>query len=216
MVDRIDGAVDTTNGDDTNDDASDDTVAARLVDSARRLLAEGGLDQVTMRSVAIGAGVSTMNVYSRFGGKDGLLDMLYREGFDTLGQRLADTDEPDLPSQIRAFAATYRTFALEHPARYELMFGGVSRSFRPSEESAVVARRVLATIAMRFDEAIERGELKLPAGVDAVQVAAMLWAMCHGALVFETGSVAESLLDWSVVSMAGVDALIDRYCHHPA
>ena len=214
MVDRLDGTVDTI-GDDTNDGTNDDTVAERLVDSARRLLADGGLHQVTMRSVAVGAGVSTMNVYSRFGGKDGLLDVLYREGFDTLGQQLAAVDEPDLPGQIRAFAATYRAFALEHPARYELLFGGVARNFQPSEASADVARGVLATIARRFDVAIERGELQLPAGVDAVQLAAMLWAMCHGALVFETGSVADSLLDWSVVSAAGVDALIDRYCHHP-
>src|SRR5690606_38802919 len=127
MVDRLDGTLDTI-----DDDTNDDTVAERLVDSARRLLADGGLHQVTMRSVAVGAGVSTMNVYSRFGGKDGLLDVLYREGFDTLGQRLAAIDEPDLPSQIRAFAATYRAFALEHPARYELLFGGVARNFQPS------------------------------------------------------------------------------------
>ena len=216
MADPTDGVI---NGGVTNGASGapngDDLVAERLVESARRLLADGGLDQVTMRSVAIGAGVSTMNVYSRFGGKDGLLDVLYREGFETLGRLLADIDEPDLPSQIRAFAATYRAFALEHPARYELLFGGEGRGFRPSEESADVARRVLMTVATRFAAATERGELQLPGGVDTMQLAAMLWAMCHGALVFETGSVAESLLDWSVVSMAGVDALIDRYCHYP-
>lgn len=165
-----------------------------------------------MRSVAIGAGVSTMNVYSRFGSKDGLLDVLYREGFEALGAELAATREADLASQIRAFAATYRRFAIEHPARYELMFGGVERAFQPSEESAAVARSVLASIATEFDAAIDRGELELPDGADPMQVAAVLWAMCHGALVFETGSVADSLLDWSVVSAAGVDALIDRYC----
>lgn len=201
---------------DPRDDAGDgsevdDAVAERLVDSARRLLAAGGLDRVTVRSVAIGAGVSTMNVYSRFGGKDGLLDVLYREGFEALGAQLAAIDEPDLPGRIRAFAASYRTFALAHPARYELMFGGEGCGFEPSEGSAAVARRVLAGIAALIDEASQRGEITLPRGVDAVHVAAILWAMCHGALVFETGSVADSVVDWSVVSAAGVDALIDRY-----
>ncbi|HSJ91946.1 MAG TPA: TetR/AcrR family transcriptional regulator [Ilumatobacter sp.] len=206
MEDLLDGPIEP-------DDDGDDEVAERLVESARRLLTEGGLDQVTMRSVAIGAGVSTMNVYSRFGGKDGLLDVLYREGFEALGAEVADVDEPDLARQIRAFAATYRRFALEHPARYELMFGGESRGFRPSDESSAVARKVLSTIAARIDAASERGEIELPVGADAVHVAAVLWAMCHGALVFETGSVADSVVDWSVVSAAGVDALIDRYCH---
>jgi AcrR family transcriptional regulator len=194
----------------------DDIVADRLVDSARRLLDEGGVHAITVRSVAIGAGVSTMNVYSRFGGKDGLLDVLYREGFETLDARLTAIHEPDLAGQIRAVAATYRSFALEHPARYELMFGGESRGFQPSEESRSVARGVLAAIAQLIHAGSERGEITLPPGTDAVQVAATLWAMCHGALVFETGSVADSLLDWSVVSAAGVDALIERYCHTTA
>lgn len=192
--------------------AADDAVAIRLVESARRLLLDGGLDQVTMRSVAIGAGVSTMNVYSRFGGKDGLLDVLYREGFEALGAELAAIREPDLANQIRAFAAAYRRFALEHPARYVLMFGGESRGFEPSAESVAVARGILADVAEQFDDAAERGELTFPDGADAVQVAAVLWALCHGAIVFETGSVADTLLDWSVISTAGVDALIERYC----
>ena len=187
----------------------DDAVAERLVDSARQLLADGGLAQVTMRSVAVGAGVSTMNVYSRFGGKDGLLDVLYREGFEALGAELAAVRESDLAGQIRASAAAYRRFALEHPARYELMFGGQGRGFRPSEASREVARRV------QFDAAVERGELELPPGASAMQVAAVLWALCHGALAFETGSVGAVLVDWSVVSTAGVDALIERYCRDP-
>lgn len=194
----------------------DDVVADRLVASARRLLDGGGLHDITVRSVAIGAGVSTMNVYSRFGGKDGLLDVLYREGFEALDERLSAIHEADLASQIRAIAATYRRFALEHPARYELMFGGESRGFHPSEESRSVARGVLAAIADLIHAGSERGEITLPGGADAVQVAATLWAMCHGALVLETGSVADSLLDWSVVSAAGVDALIERYCHTAA
>ena len=190
----------------------DDPVAERLLDSARRLLADGGLDQVTMRSVAIGAGVSTMNVYSRFGGKEGLLDVLYREGFEALGAELEAVDEPDLPAQLRSFAAAYRRFALEHPARYELMFGGEGRGFSPSEASSAVARQVLATFAERIAAASAGGEIAYPPGTDPVQIAAVFWAMCHGALVFETGSVADTLLDWSAVSAAGVDALIDRYC----
>lgn len=195
---------------------TDDRVAERLIDSARRLLLDGGLDQVTMRSVALGAGVSTMNVYSRFGGKDGLLDVLYREGFDELGSRLAAVDSPDLPGQIRAFAATYRAFALEHPARYELMFGGEGRGFRPTAESAAAARDVLATIAATFDAATESGEFRLPDGVDAVQAAAALWAMCHGSIVLQTGSVADSIVDWSSVAATGVDALVERYCREPS
>lgn len=189
-----------------------DPVAERLLESARRLLAEGGLEQVTVRSVAVGAGVSTMNVYSRFGGKDGLLDVLYGEAFEALGAELGAIDEPDLPAQLRASAAVYRRFALDHPARYHLMTGGQSRGFVPGERSSAIARAVFGIIAQRIDAALATGEIDSPPGANAVQVAGVFWAMLHGTLVFETGNVAPRLLDWSAVSAAGLDALIERYC----
>lgn len=190
----------------------DDDVARRLVESARQLLDDGGLDQVTVRSVAVGAGMSTMNVYSRFGGKDGLLDVLYREGFERLAAELDAVDAPDLPGYIRGATATYRRFARSNPALYELMFGGEGHGFRPSPESADIARNVLATIATRIGSARAAGEVRLPPGIDEVRCAASLWAMCHGALVFENGSVADSLLDWASVAEVGVEALIERFC----
>lgn len=196
----------------TGHDRRHDEVAERLVDSARSLLLEGGLDQVTVRSVALGAGLSTMNVYSRFGGKDGLLDALYREGFDELRDALEQVDEPSIRDHLRATARAYRCFALEHAARYELMFGGEGRGFRPTESSAELARSILAGAARRIAGAAASGEISLPAGSDPVQVAAAIWAVVHGTLAFEHGSVADSLLDWSAVSEAGVEALIIRYC----
>jgi AcrR family transcriptional regulator len=197
------------------DHQQNDEVATRLVDSARTLLLEQGLDQVTVRSVAVGAGLSTMNVYSRFGGKDGLLDALYREGFETLRATLQAVDEPSVQEHLRAAARAYRRFAFEHPARYELMFGGEGRGFRPSEASAELARSVLAGAAKRIADAEAAGEIELPPGSDPVQAAAAMWAMVHGTLAFERGSVADSLLDWSLVAGGGVDALIERYCRTP-
>lgn len=190
----------------------DDEVAERLVDSARQLLLDGGLEAVTVRSVAGGAGMSTMNVYSRFGGKDGILDVLHREGFELLKTYLDEVDQPDLAAYLRAAAGAYRRFALAEPARYELMFGGEGRGFRPSSESAELARAMLAGVVERVEEAVQRGEIEPPSGVDGVLVASTLWAMCHGALAFERDSVAASVLEWSAVHDTGVAALIDQLC----
>ncbi|HEY4993338.1 MAG TPA: helix-turn-helix domain-containing protein, partial [Nakamurella sp.] len=43
-----------------------------LVDAAERVLVRDGPGAVTVRAVAIEAGVAPMGVYNRFGGKDGL------------------------------------------------------------------------------------------------------------------------------------------------
>ena len=39
-----------------------------------------------------------MNVYSRFGGKDGVLDELFIDGFRRMGEEMADTPTSDDPN----------------------------------------------------------------------------------------------------------------------
>jgi AcrR family transcriptional regulator len=186
-------------------------VAGRLIDSARRLLEEEGLDAVTVRSVANGAGMSTMNVYSRFGGKDGLLDVLYREGFAALIDEIDEIDEPKLVDHLRAVAMTYRRFALAHAARYELMFGGDVRGFRPSDASLDLARSLLTRVTNRISAAVEGGDVSIPGGHSPDVTASSLWALCHGTLLFEHGGVADSMLDWSAAYDTGVSALIEQF-----
>ena len=86
---------------------SDDTRAALLA-AAHDLLATEGPAALTVRRIAAAAGVSTMNVYSRFGGKDGVLDELFVDGFRRLADEMVDaptTDDPlaDLGSAARAY-----------------------------------------------------------------------------------------------------------------
>ena len=61
----------------------DDTGQALLA-AAGKVLAEEGASALTVRRIATEAGCSTMGLYSRFGGKDGVVDQLYVQGFDQL------------------------------------------------------------------------------------------------------------------------------------
>src|SRR5215213_5805048 len=61
-----------------------DETREALLAAAHDLLAREGAAALTVRRIAAAAGVSTMNVYSRFGGKDGVLDALLIEGFEKL------------------------------------------------------------------------------------------------------------------------------------
>lgn len=193
------------------DPAHRDEVAGRLLESARRLLDERGLDAVTVRSVAAGADMSTMNVYSRFGGKDGLLDVLYREGVAQLRSDLDAIDEPSIAEQLRATSDAYRAFAREHPARYELMFGGDSHGFRASDDATAEAQELFATVVARIEAAVEAGQMTVPAGSTTAEVASALWALAHGVVAFERGGVAGSMVDWGGVHALGIGALVAEF-----
>ncbi len=74
-----------------------DPVGSTLLKAAGDLLAAEGPGALTVRRIANAAGVSTMNVYSRFGGKDGVVEHLFVEGFTRLGdgmRAVVATDDP--------------------------------------------------------------------------------------------------------------------------
>ena len=111
-------------------------VRERLVDAALRVLNEGGPGELTVRRIAEAAGSSTMGVYSRFGGRTGVLDALYRRGFDLLEATLAAVPEADDPRRrIVDIAIAYREFALANPLLYALMFERPLPDFDPEVQA---------------------------------------------------------------------------------
>ena len=62
----------------------DDATRDALLKAADRLLVDEGPSALTVRAIANEADMSTMNVYSRFGSKEGIIDELFRRGFASL------------------------------------------------------------------------------------------------------------------------------------
>ena len=101
---------------------------APLLDAAHDLLAAEGSTGLTVRRIAAAAGVSTMNVYSRFGGKDGVVDELFIDGFRQLTKHMADT--ASTPDPITALLACGRAVPLVRPRAPDPLLPHV-RSARP-------------------------------------------------------------------------------------
>src|SRR4051812_15785478 len=61
-----------------------DETSTAILEAAGTLLAKEGAEALTVRRIAAAAGCSTMGLYSRFGGKDGVVEHLFIEGFQQL------------------------------------------------------------------------------------------------------------------------------------
>ena len=96
---------------------------ARLLDEARAMVEEGGLGQLSLRTLASRAGIVPASVYHHFDSKGALLAQLACEGFGELKRDLikAVADSAD-GRYVRACAAAYVGFAQRQPALYALMF----------------------------------------------------------------------------------------------
>jgi AcrR family transcriptional regulator len=178
----------------------DDTSQA-LLEAAHRLLAEHGSEALTVRRIATEAGMSTMNVYSRFGGKDGVIDELYLYGFNQLfGTIDAVPQTDDVVADLLGVALAYRQFASAYPMYYEIMFRGAN----PSQQSIDTALAGLGNLVARVEHGAGAGRLRLPEGLDALGTTAWLWGTCHGLVSLELDGVAEEALTWGDIYEAAV------------
>lgn len=161
----------------TSATASNDAALA-LLTAARTILEAEGLPALSVRRVAEEAGCTTMQVYSRYGGKDGLLQALFDEGFEALASAQSTVPIALPPAErVRRLCREYLRIAAERPHHYALMLGSHSGVFEPPEESRVKA---LATLT-HLIEAVRRA---LPTTPDrnrrAHEVAHQILALCHG------------------------------------
>lgn len=155
---------------------------ANLLDVASDLLVSDGSDALTMRRVAEAAGCSTTVLYRLFEGKHGIVQGLYREGFDRLRARLAEVDEDDPLLRLRGLALAYRDHARQQPAYYTVMFSRPVPEFEPSPADVQHGRTSLQVLVDAVAAAQEAGWVS---GSEPQHVAEVLWAAAHGAVSLE-------------------------------
>jgi len=175
----------------------DDTSAA-LLRAAHTILETQGPESLTVRRIAAEAGMSTMNVYSRFDGKDGVIDELYADGYRRLAaalQAVATTD--DIVADIVAVMHAYRQFAIDNPTYYRIMFRTAAvPDFHPSPASVEIAYTCLRSLRVRVELAQERGDIATFSNWSALEISAWIWATCHGLVALEVSDVTVDGVDW--------------------
>jgi len=154
-----------------------------LIAAASRVLADEGPAALTVRHIASEAGLSTMAVYSRFGGKDGVVDALFAEGFERLAATLEAVPMTDDPLEdLRVGCDAYRAMALANATHYAVMFLRVVPGFVPTDIAKGCAGDAFSVLVSHAQRAIDAGAIHQH---DAAEVAASIWATCHGLVALE-------------------------------
>lgn len=142
---------------------------AALLAAAAEVLERDGLSQLSLREAARRAGVSHNAPYRHFPDREALLAALAAQGFGMLAeaQRAAVA-----AGGLRAMGEAYVRFALAHPQRFQLMFGGAVQISRHPELRDVATRTFEGLSTALADRAAGA------AGASDASVAA--WALVHG------------------------------------
>ncbi len=153
-----------------------------LLDAASRLLEAEGPDALTMRRIAAEVGCSTSVLYTMFGGKSGVAEGLWREGFERLRQALEQADGADPLGRLAAMGRAYRENALANRAYYAVMFQRPIPGFQPSAEAYAESLRPLQLLVGAVADCVDAGVFR---AADPAHIAGVLWAAAHGAVSLE-------------------------------
>jgi AcrR family transcriptional regulator len=123
------------------------TSRIRIVEAARALLEEGGIDAVTMATVARRVGVQPPSLYKHVRDRAALLDAVAADAAEELGRTMTATAAragTDPAARVAALAHAYRSFAHRSPRSAAVLFADLGHGTgAPVEVAAKAAAPVI-------------------------------------------------------------------------
>ena len=152
-----------------------------LLVAAKSIIAEAGIENLSLRKLAERAGVSRTAPYHHFSGKNDLLCAIAAQGFRRRHQSAVDTFDDTLMTQEQKFEeyiCGYVRFAADNPEEYELMFG---RSIWKQANSTQELRDVAYPCFQHQVEMVRIWqEAGLISGDNALRTSQVIWGTVHG------------------------------------
>ena len=164
-----------------------ETLRTRIVEAARDIVSEEGLDALSMRALAERIEYSPATIYLHFRDKEELLRDVVEEGFRRLSESTTEQmarlgSDVNAGERLRALGRAYARFALDNTAYFRVMFElpavarvGLRDGCMPTgrAEAAGSWCQVVETVQGAIEEGVFHVE-------DAPHGAAVAWGLVHG------------------------------------
>ncbi|QGG95941.1 TetR/AcrR family transcriptional regulator [Actinomarinicola tropica] len=145
-------------------------LTAEILDAARRQLADVGPTDLSLRAISRELGMASSALYRYFPSRDALLTALIVEAYDEIGAAVeaaeSGVDRADVAGRWRAATRAARSWALDHPHQYALIYGSPVPGYEAPPDTIDPAGRVGIVLARIVQDAHASGELARP-DVDA-------------------------------------------------
>jgi AcrR family transcriptional regulator len=169
----------------------------RILNAARAMVAEVGVERVTMRGIAAMANITAAAIYRHFRNKREMLEQVVAEGYRDLSTRMLKRSQKATgrPSSLRVMVDEAAVFAERHPNLFKMM----------------------AAPCTNDDDAVERLEHEVSECMTArvlprdnpEKVTVAIWSLMRGFLARRPDSVARQRY------RAVVDLMFSRFAAEP-
>lgn len=178
---------------------------ALILNSARKLFVENGVEQTTIRSIADAIDYSIGTVYKHFKDKNEILHALHTQGFqDMAAQFTVLYHVQDPMERLRAMGKVYIRFAMDHPDMYDLMFSlKAPMDFldEVNEEEWNEGKATFNVLQTTVDQCMQAGHFK---GHLLEPLSFLIWSCVHGMCSLEIRGRAKG------VNFKNPDAIVEE------
>lgn len=166
-----------------------------LLQALEVLVTAKGVAGVSLRETARQAGVSHSAPAHHFGDLEGMLESFALQGFSILHEAMLDAiaavdsrGDAQALDYLNEIGIRYLTFAIEHPAHYEVMFQReVKHEDFEGSPMEVASAQTFGPLAVVVGQLVEQGVIAPENGRYA---ATMMWGMVHGiAMLWNEGKL---------------------------
>ena len=167
-----------------------------LIKAGVEILAKDGVGGLSLRKVALKAGVSHAAPYAHFADKQALIAAISTEGFRQLYERVsgvAEKYQSQPEKQLTEAAWAYVQFAMDDRDRFKVMFSGVLEKEKDYPDFVVESQRNFQLVKSIVEANQASGRLR---GGDSALVALSAWGIIHGFLMLLLeGQISHAVLE---------------------
>jgi AcrR family transcriptional regulator len=187
-------------------------LAEQIKETAWKQIAEYGAPALSLRAIARELKISAPAIYNYFPDRDALVTALIIDAYTSFGDSQLEArnalPETDLYGRMHAIGMAYRTWALTHPQRYQLIFGTPIPGYEaPLMDVLPSAGRSLSALVSVVEQLRVSGKLNVTsfpevkeeykygfetwktyggnADILSLSVAMVIWSRVHGIVSLE-------------------------------
>ncbi len=169
----------------------------RILDAALDLIAEGGLDRLSLRKIALRSDYSPAALYEYFDSKEAIIDVLCLQVDALLTKYLVQADPTlDPAAGLVEIGMRYIDFAIDNPREYQLLLIHRLSAADVQQDKPAGSYAVLTDAVGRLDE--------LPPSLSAPAFTYACWSFVHGLASLRNYLGDSGDLDFSSVQRAAL------------
>jgi len=179
-----------------------------ILDAARSLLLEGGVDAISMRNLAEKVDYSPAALYKYFENKDDIVEALRQEAWALMANYEPEPPPENFTSLADAFVYSgrnYIKFATQYPEYYQLIMSTTDTGPDSMDEFKQMPNFVQL---QQFIETIVRaGEFHIPDGYTTTHLALLSWFVVHSISLLKLTMMSKCQEEFEAESMEVIEMI---------